>query len=132
MNQQPEQQKLAKHNPQTLQHQPQQSTKSQQYYEPHNVETKNQKNYKHSKHHSEASSIELPPNVLTAQQPSWRYSYTLHVYRHILLCLLWGSMSLIIGVSLVTLSFVVRSKTTSVLLLESLPVFVPGFVVCFF
>lgn len=70
-------------------------------------------------------------NTLTSQHSSWCYSYILHLYSHILLCLLWGSLSLIIGIILVILSALIRSKTSSISLLESLPIYVPALVVSF-
>lgn len=57
------------------------------------------------------------------------FTYVLTIYRHVLLCLLFGSMSVLIGLSLLTVSLIIRAKTTSVHLIESVPLYMPGLIV---
>ena len=57
------------------------------------------------------------------------FFYILNIYRYVLFCLLFGCMSLIIGVALFLLGILFRTNTTSIHLLESVPLYMPSLIV---
>ncbi|KAH9423715.1 hypothetical protein DERP_005296 [Dermatophagoides pteronyssinus] len=56
------------------------------------------------------------------------FFYILNIYRYVLFCLLFGCMSLIIGVALFLLGILFRTNTTSIHLLESVPLYMPSLI----
>ncbi|OTF73911.1 hypothetical protein BLA29_001576 [Euroglyphus maynei] len=66
---------------------------------------------------------------LTPSPSSWRhFFYILGIYRYVLFCLLFGCMSLIIGVAFFLLAILFRSNTTSIHLIESVPLYMPSLI----
>lgn len=73
---------------------------------------------------------EALPNGLTAGPPGLAHLlYMLTLYRYVLLCFLFGLLSVILGVALLTMAVMMRSRTTSVHLLESVPLYMPAMIV---
>ncbi|XP_075584940.1 uncharacterized protein LOC124499981 isoform X3 [Dermatophagoides farinae] len=76
-----------------------------------------------------SSSLSSTTTRLTPSPSSWRhFFYILGIYRYVLLCLLFGCMSLIIGVALFLLGILFRSNTTSIHLIESVPLYMPSLI----
>lgn len=72
---------------------------------------------------------EALPNGLTAGPPGLAHLlYMLTLYRYVLLCFLFGLLSVILGVALLTMAVMMRSRTTSVHLLESVPLYMPAMI----
>lgn len=69
---------------------------------------------------------ELP---LTTSSTLAHFTYVLTIYRYVLLCLLFGSMSVVIGFTLLSISLILRAKTSSLHLIESVPLYMPGLIV---
>lgn len=67
---------------------------------------------------------------LTPAPSTWQhFLYVLAIYRLVLLCLLFGCLSLIIGIALFLLAIIFRSNTSSIHLIESIPLYMPGSIV---
>lgn len=79
--------------------------------------------------HNHPSTINWKQSLTTSPKLS-HFIYILSIYRYVLLCLLFGSMSVITGVSLLSISLIIRSKTISIHLMESVPLYMPGLIVC--
>lgn len=77
---------------------------------------------------SSLTSTELPSD-LTTPPPFAQALYLLSLYRYSLLLLLFGLISVLLGVALLAMSLLLRSKTSSMNLLESVPLYMPGLIV---
>ncbi|KAH9396597.1 hypothetical protein TYRP_019620 [Tyrophagus putrescentiae] len=82
-----------------------------------------------SRSSSSSMTTEALPNGLTAGPPGLAHLlYMLTLYRYVLLCFLFGLLSVILGVALLTMAVMMRSRTTSVHLLESVPLYMPAMI----
>lgn len=62
--------------------------------------------------------------------PSWAHLlYVLDVYRYVMLCLVLGTTSVLLGLSLLSIFLVLRLQTSSDHLLQTIPLFVPALIV---
>lgn len=68
-------------------------------------------------------------DALTSSPSFAHFINVFTIYRFVLLCFLFGAMSILTGVSLISLSLVFRAKTMSTQLLESVPLYMPGLIV---
>lgn len=76
-----------------------------------------------------STTTEQLPNGLTVGPGLAHLLYMLTLYRYVLLCFLFGLLSVVLGVGLLTMAVMMRSKTTSVHLLESVPLYMPAMIV---
>lgn len=74
------------------------------------------------------TSTELPSDLTTPPRFAQAF-YLLSLYRYSLLLLLFGLISVLLGVALLAMSLLLRSKTSSMNLLESVPLYMPGLIV---
>lgn len=69
------------------------------------------------------------PNGLTVGPGLTHILYMLTLYRYVLLCFLFGLLSVVLGLGLLSMAIMIRSKTISVHLLESVPLYMPSMIV---
>lgn len=76
-----------------------------------------------------STATEQLPNGLTVGPGLAHLLYMLTLYRYVLLCFLFGLLSVLLGLGLLSMALMMRSKTTSVHLLESVPLYMPAMIV---